>query len=147
VALNGGKINPRPRGLWLRNSASRDGGPIQRTPLQSFDVDRLRGGTIFFRASSVRVCHPGPVALKCRTTSGDKRSESAIDDGLPAVPGRCQDGTRTVNPFFSPTHFAEEPFLILSRAAHNPASPMPSRIKVDGSGTCSSGSAVPVICT
>ena len=24
VALNGGKINPRPRGLWLRNSASRE---------------------------------------------------------------------------------------------------------------------------
>lgn len=64
---------------------------------QTFDAGRLRGATSFFSASSIRDCHPGPVALKCRTTSGDRRSESGTLVG--ALRGPRSPGRRSFAPF------------------------------------------------
>jgi hypothetical protein len=64
---------------------------------QVFEAGRLPGVMSFFSALSIRACHPRPVALKCLTTSGDRRNESGILVGAFCGP-RCP-GRRTCAPF------------------------------------------------
>jgi hypothetical protein len=54
------------------------------------DADSYFSAT-FFSTSSIRVCHPGPVALKYSRTAGERRRDTSClvaDFCLPRCPGR-----------------------------------------------------------